>query len=48
MDGELNIRFEMPEPETNISNIKLMYVLQKIYQRAKQFNKFDFYQDWAY
>jgi hypothetical protein len=48
MDGELNIRFEMPEPDTNISNIKLMYVLQRIYQRAKQFNNFDFHQDYPF
>lgn len=48
MDGDLNIRFEMPEPNTNIHDYKLMYALQRIFQRAKQFNSYDFREDFPY
>jgi hypothetical protein len=48
MDGDLSIRFEMPEPDTNIANFKLMYALQRIFQRTKQFNPLDFKDDYPY
>jgi hypothetical protein len=48
MDGELNIRFEMPEPNTNIPDFKFMYALQRVFQRAKQFNPLDFSEDFPY
>jgi hypothetical protein len=32
----------MPEPQTNIPDFKYMYTCQRIFQRVKMFNQFDF------
>lgn len=48
MDGELDVRFEMPEPRTNVSDFKYMYILQRIYQRVKEFNPLNFRPDLPY
>lgn len=36
MDGQLNIRFFLPEPNTSILDFKYMYVCQKIYQKIEK------------
>ena len=48
MDGELNIRFDMPEPRTSIPDFKFMYTCQRIFQRIKMFNDYDFKEDSKY
>ena len=48
MDGQLNIRFEMPQPKTDIPDFKYMYACQRIFQRIKMFNQYDFKQDMAF
>lgn len=48
MDGELDIRFEIPEPRTKISDFKFMYILQRIYQRVKEFNQLNFKSNFLY
>lgn len=47
MDGELNIRFELPEPKTSIPDFKYMYACQKIYQKIETSNHFTFQEDVA-
>lgn len=42
MDGELNIRFDLPEPKTSIPDFKCMYACLKIYQKIRLFKRYDF------
>lgn len=48
MDGELNIRFELPEPQATHIDFKYMYICQRIYQRIKMFNNYEFNENFKY
>lgn len=43
MDGSLNIRFDIPKPNTSIPDFKYMYICQKIFQKIKNANNFHFH-----
>lgn len=38
MDGELQVRFEVPPPKTNTPDFKFMYACQRIFQKIEKNN----------
>lgn len=40
-DGQINIHFEMPAPQTGNIELKYMYICQIIYQKIANRQKFD-------
>lgn len=42
MDGDLNIRFDLPQPKTTIPDFKCMYACLRIYQKIRLFKRYDF------
>ena len=42
MNGSLNIRFDIPKPNTSITDFKSMYICQKIFQKIEKVNNFHF------
>lgn len=42
MDGSIDIRFDIPKPNTSIPDFKYMYICQKIFQKIEKENNFHF------